>query len=436
MAVSGVGSSRSIYGRRNVISGLASGMDTESMIENAVSAYKNKITALNKNRVKTEWKQSAYQSMISKMSSFLSKYTSYRSANNLMSSSFFDQAVKTVSKGANKDLISAVGRASSDVRIDRVKQLATAATYKLSGTALDSTTSTFGDAQISASASGTMDLDKSMEISGFSGNMTLAYGGKNTLSYLSINFDETKTYDSAQDLADEINRQLETQSVSIGSKTYTGKELLDNIVKAEVSGDSIRFTDPKGNNVYISSASDSVKKELLGGQELSSKDGKQVKTLNASADVLKKEEMSTYEYLVTRGGSMEITLDGKTKTIKLPTPDEIINKLDTTGLTDKEIESLKKALKDDPRALTKADRQERRDKAFIAAFQDKIDAAFGKNSDGTSKLTVSNANADGSAGKGVQFQFETKQNGSTFSVYSTKGEVLGFGEGKIGRAHV
>ena len=281
MAVSGVSSSRSIYGRRNVISGLASGMDTESMIENAVSAYKNKITALNKNRVKTEWKQTAYRSMISKMSSFLSKYTSYRSANNLMSSSFFDQAVKTVSKGANKDLISAVGRASSDIRIDRVKQLATAATYKLSGTALDSTTSTFGDAQISASASGTMDLDKSMEISGFSGNMTLAYGGKNTLSYLSINFDETKTYDSAQDLADEINRQLETQSVSIGSKTYTGKELLDNIVKAEVSGDSIRFTDPKGNNVYISSASDSVKKELLGGQELSSKDGKQVKTLNA-----------------------------------------------------------------------------------------------------------------------------------------------------------
>lgn len=76
MAVSGVSSSRSIYGRRNVISGLASGMDTESMIENAVSAYKNKITALNKNRVKTEWKQTAYRSMISKMSSFLSKYTS------------------------------------------------------------------------------------------------------------------------------------------------------------------------------------------------------------------------------------------------------------------------------------------------------------------------------------------------------------------------
>ena len=93
MAVSGVSSSRSIYGNRNVITGLASGMDTESMIENAISAYKNKISALSQKRTKTEWKQDAYRSMISKMSSFLSKYTSYRSANNLMSSSFFDQAV-------------------------------------------------------------------------------------------------------------------------------------------------------------------------------------------------------------------------------------------------------------------------------------------------------------------------------------------------------
>ena len=86
-------------GNRNVITGLASGMDTESMIENAISAYKNKISALSQKRTKTEWKQDAYRSMISKMSSFLSKYTSYRSANNLMSTSFFDQAVKTVSKG-------------------------------------------------------------------------------------------------------------------------------------------------------------------------------------------------------------------------------------------------------------------------------------------------------------------------------------------------
>ena len=62
----------SIYGTRNVISGLASGMDTESLIENAVSAYKMKINSLNQKRTKVEWQQEAYRSMHGKcMSSFL-----------------------------------------------------------------------------------------------------------------------------------------------------------------------------------------------------------------------------------------------------------------------------------------------------------------------------------------------------------------------------
>ena len=47
MAVSSVGgsSASSLYGSRNVLSGLASGMDTEAMIENMVMGTKNKITA-------------------------------------------------------------------------------------------------------------------------------------------------------------------------------------------------------------------------------------------------------------------------------------------------------------------------------------------------------------------------------------------------------
>ena len=45
-SVSGVSSSNtsSIYGNRNVFTGLATGMDTESMIENAVSGYQTKIS--------------------------------------------------------------------------------------------------------------------------------------------------------------------------------------------------------------------------------------------------------------------------------------------------------------------------------------------------------------------------------------------------------
>lgn len=263
MAVSGVSSSKSIYGNRNVITGLASGMDTEGMIENAISAYKKKISALSQKRTKTEWKQEAYRSMIDKMSSFLTKYTSYRSSNNLMSTSFFDQAVKTISKGANKDMVSASGRASSDVRIDRVLQLATAATYKLSGTALDKTTAAFGQDKVTAAASGSLDLDKEIEVSNLNGSLTLAYGGSNSTSYLSIKFDETKTYADAEELAAEINKQLEGQSVSIGTKTYTGKELLENVVRAEVKDGQITFADPKKNGVYVSGATGTVKDNLL-----------------------------------------------------------------------------------------------------------------------------------------------------------------------------
>ncbi|WP_325214279.1 flagellar filament capping protein FliD [Oscillibacter sp.] len=404
MAVSGVSSSRSIYGTRNVITGLASGMDTESMIENAISAYKNKISALNQKRTKTEWKQDAYRSMIDKMSSFLSKYTSYRSANNLMSTSFFDQAVKTVSKGANKDLVTATGRASSDIRIDRVRQLATAATYKLSGTALDGTTAEFGKDSVTSAAGGTLDLDKSIEIGNLDGTLTLAYGGSSALSYLAVEFDETKTYvddvdadgkvtkSGAQKLVDDINKQLEGQSVSIGTKTYTGKDLLNNVIKAEVGENGqITFKDPKSNGVYVSSATGSLQEKLLGGEKPSTEAGKQIKSLTLSDDALETTEMSTLEYLSTRGSSMEITLDGKSKTVKLPGKDDIDEK------------------------LTGADR----DTAYIKALQKNIDDAFGKG-----KLTVSDKNG-GDAG--IQLQFDAPK-GSTFSVSSTKGEMLGFGE--------
>lgn len=396
MAVSGVSSrSTSIYGNRNVITGLASGMDTESMIENAISAYKNKITALTQKRTKTEWQQEAYRSMINKMSSFLSKYTSYRSSNNLMSTSFFDQAVKTVAKGANKDLVSATGRASSDIRIDRVRQLASAATYKLSGAALDGSTASFEDGNVTAVAGGELVLDNPIKISNLNGSLTLAYGGSNATSYLTLNFDETKTFEDADALVEEINKQLSEQSVSIGTKTYTGKDLLNNVVKAEVGKDGqITFTDPKKNGVYVSDATGSAKEHLLGGAEPSSNAGEQIKSLTLSKTALNTKEMKILDYLSEKGASMEITLDGKTKTVKLPGKSDIAE-----GLTGKD-----------------------RDKAFIDALNKNIEDAFGKN-----KLTVSDEN-EGQAGTGINFKFETTQKGSTFAINSSKGEVLGFGE--------
>lgn len=427
MAVSGVSSSKSIYGNRNVLTGLASGLDTESMIENAISAYKNKITALSQKRTKTEWKQEAYQSIINKMSVFADKYTSYRSSNNLMSTSFFDQAVKTVTKGKYADMVSATGKSSSNVQINRVKQLASAATYRLSGSKLDSQTSGLTSTP-SVSAGDSFDLSAKHPVSTISGSMTLTYGGSNAESRLTINFDEDmlfegNTKEKAGKIAEEINKQLKEQTVNIGTTSYTGDELLEKVVKAEVDElGNITFTDPKKNNVYISAADKNIRDNLLGGvSELSSVSGKQLKSINAKgvAENLVDDTKTVGQYL--EGGSLTITLDGVQKSVKLPSQEDIIANLDTGY---KYYDALKEKIENGEELNSPASRQER-DNAFIKALQKNIDDTFGEG-----KFEVKDVANDADGGAGIQLNFSATQKGSTFSVYSEKGKTLGMGESK------
>ena len=83
--VSGSNMTSSLYNSANIVSGLASGLDTEGMIESLVQSYQTKINSLNQKVTKTEWKQDAYRSIISKLVGFSSKYASYTSSTNLMS---------------------------------------------------------------------------------------------------------------------------------------------------------------------------------------------------------------------------------------------------------------------------------------------------------------------------------------------------------------
>ncbi|MBR2895690.1 MAG: flagellar hook protein, partial [Oscillospiraceae bacterium] len=128
----GSSSVSSIYGNSNIISGLASGMDTESMIENAVSGIQNKIASLQQKSTKITWEQEAYRDIIDKLVNFANKYTSYSSSTNLLSRSFFNSAINITTNGSNKELVTASGKSSSEVKILGVHQLATAAKYTVS----------------------------------------------------------------------------------------------------------------------------------------------------------------------------------------------------------------------------------------------------------------------------------------------------------------
>ena len=115
MAVSNVSSSSSssIYGSRssNIISGLASGLDTESMIEGMVSGIKSKIDTQKQNQQILLWQQEAFRSISDQLVQLSSKYTSYTSSTNLMSAAFFQPSIIT-SLGKYADMISASGSTS------------------------------------------------------------------------------------------------------------------------------------------------------------------------------------------------------------------------------------------------------------------------------------------------------------------------------------
>ncbi|MCI8808562.1 MAG: flagellar filament capping protein FliD [Oscillibacter sp.] len=429
-------SASSIYGNRNVLTGLASGLDTETMIENAISAYKTKISTLEQKRTKTEWKQEAYRNIIDKMSVFSDKYTSYNSSTNLTSTTFFNQAVRTIAQGENAAKIAASGRTTSNVSINGVKQLATAAKYTISGNKLNGNLSSSADGkEISAVSTGSFSLDGPMTLSTLTGSMTLAYGGSKDRSYLKVRFDETQVFEddppgtqngktAAEKLADEINKQLSEQTITIGGTTYTGEDLLNNIVKAEVGLNGvIGFTDPKRNGVFVSSATQDVQDVLLGGE----KPGEDVTKLNGiyknGVDSLKNVQEDAVNYL-SENAPLTITLDGATKTINLPTKDELLASLEEMNKNSAipYFNELKQKIKDNE-PLNSAASRDIRDAAYANALQKKIDNAFG-----TGKLTVSDNMADSANGdNGLQLKFTAKE-GSTFQITSSKNSTLGLGD--------
>lgn len=391
-SVSGVTSSNSssLYGTRNVLSGLATGMDTESMIKNAVSGYQTKISSLEQKQTSLTWQQDAIRNVSSPMIKFAQKYTSYTSSTNLLSASFFNKAVTTTTNGANASRVSATGKTASDVQILGVKQLATNASYSISAATLglggstDVATITGSDA---------LDLSATMNLSNVSGTMTLTYGTSRTID---LSFDDLETYSTAEDFVAAINTKLASTAVTNSSGESVAASTM---VKATLDDGTVTFTDQQGagNSVTITDATGKLKDTL--GIDPSAKASSF--TMPDAAALVTTSTVGTY--LSEKTFSM--TVDGKTKTITLPTYSVDVNANDT----EKEA------------ARTK----------FISDLNDSVKSAFGtsvqvslttkKDADGNEIL-----NDDGTPIEYIQF---TGQKGSTISISATDavGKNLGLG---------
>ena len=384
----------SIYGNRNIISGLASGMDTEAMIENAVSGIKLKIQNLQKKRTKIGWQQEAYRSIIDKAVNFNNKYTSYSSKTNLLSNSFFSNAVNTTTVGTYKDKITASGKTSSEVKINAVKQMARAATYTVSG--LGGTGSAF-DAVL-----GTEDFDIAgkMDVSTVSGRLSFKYGGTNGTDF-DIKFDELEDLrevevldadgnvkenaSDAEKLAQAIRNKLSEITYSYTKNGVKETTTADKVVKVEADGisNAIKFSNGMGDGNKVTISYVSGKFEDLSGAEKGSTQIRLGKPLT--------EQVSTLEYLGGKivdgenegGKTLSVTLDGVTK------------KIDMSELAEK------KDLDND---------------GFVEFLQDKLNDAFGQG-----KVQV------GMDGKNLSFR--ALKEGSTLTLGGSAVEAMGFESG-------
>ncbi len=305
----------SLYNSSNIISGLASGLDTESMIEGLVQSYQNKITSLSQKATKVEWKQDAYRSIISKMTGFSSKYASYTSGTNLLSPSFFNNAINVATQGKYADKVTASGKTGSDISLDRVTRLATAAQFRTKGNLIA------GDGK-SIEAAEALDLKGKTTLGALSGSLTLTYGNNN----ISLSFDEVADKEALAELREKnpkmtetealaalINQKLDGQKISFsGGGSADAKDRI--LVKAD--GLNITFSDKSsaGNSVYLSSASGNVAETL--GLDLENAKTDKPASIKLNYDFSTTREVNNAEYL--SGKTMNLSLDGSVKQIKLP----------------------------------------------------------------------------------------------------------------------
>lgn len=112
------------------LSGLMSGVDTESLVASMLSNIQTKIDQQNQSKQSLEWKQDMYRDIITKVNDFSDKYFSITSSSSLRSSELYGKTITESSSSAIK-VVSNNSYDVGEVKMS-VSQLASAATVQSS----------------------------------------------------------------------------------------------------------------------------------------------------------------------------------------------------------------------------------------------------------------------------------------------------------------
>lgn len=321
--------SSSIFNSSNRITGLASGLDTDALIESMTAATRAKIAKQKQDKQLLQWQMDDYRSISSKLIDFQNKYLSYSSSTNLRSPNFFDKSLLSV-LGDNSKYVSVSGTSKTveNIAISAVEQLAKNSSYVSSSAVSDQTLSGSeikGDETfISSKLEGTY--------------LSFSYGNKNYTVSLPYNEVDENPYKSADDIVNALNKKLEEIECNDGTK-------LSEKVKFGVDN----------NRVTLSFASDEVADignaiKIKGGSEvlMEALGFEKGDTAVGSADITGRTELTpkllTGEYQITNsfqdmvfgeGKTLSFTYNGTTKSIKLPESISDIKNLDGENTMEK-----------------------------------------------------------------------------------------------------
>lgn len=318
-SLSGYGASIKGYG------GLASGLDTDSLIEGMTLGTRTKIDELLKKKTKTQWQADAYRSVSDKLVDVQTKYLDTLNPSSLYRASFFDKSLVTMN-GSNSEYLNVTGASKL---LDNMKVLGVGQMAK------DASLITNGQVSSKSMSTGKMDLMSTTTIASLNGeSLKFTYGTSNyTISLKSgskitktVNGEEktfTTDFTTLDSTVESLNKILENTSL-------TGVDgMLGDKIKVDKDGNRliIKLKNPDSNTVELSGGTDKAL-ELLGFKSASNGDivgGGTITTegLRAAQDVVEKD--LTYEkqgWQIMAGKSITFNYNGTSKDIKMPEEDE------------------------------------------------------------------------------------------------------------------
>lgn len=403
------------------LSGIASGYDTEAMIEEMMSGYQTKIDNQNKKLTKLQWKQEAYRDVTSKLQAFQNKYFDILQRDKyLMSPNTFSKFKSTISSRDGDDVskhLNITTTSSSKVGSYSLKVNQSATKAKLTGNTV-------------APTGFSLNLEKAAEANY---ETSTDDGGNTVRSYgyaLDVKVgDVTKTVEFAFDVT-ETDGNADMQAYSAAFTDAINKAFEDQFGTTGRTGDSVNGAlNANGEELFLKASATGDFKELefqVGGNATVSISEK---TGNFGLAKAAKSQSIATQSCVTGTNTVAITIGDTTKTVSF-------EGVASTYFETKDVKGNEAILNEYNKLKEAAYRKENNLSSFAPIDQDKLDkftytttqAAKDKN-----KAALLEAANEKFKDDGVIFAISDKgymtASGKEFTVTSVEGGTLGLTKG-------